>query len=96
MRRRGGGPKTKSVVMLGGENDSLKTAFLRDADPLMAIQIRGIKQVWILCPETGAAASKRIYAEMREQRQLILLPRQLRRRGQGSERLGRLRGVEAG
>src|SRR5581483_3061266 len=85
-------PETKSVVMLGSENDSLEPGLLRHAGPLAAIKIRRVEQPGVLGSQPGATAGEGIHAEVREHGELVLLPGQLRRRGNGAQGRGRLRG----
>ena len=50
--RIGRGPHTKTAMMLGSKDDASHTCLLTHPRPLPAVEIRGIKQLWIFIAET--------------------------------------------
>src|SRR5581483_11432147 len=62
MPGRGGRPKAKSIVMLGGENNSLEAAFPCGPHPLVTVKVRGVEKFWIFVAQPGAAAGKRVHS----------------------------------
>jgi len=92
----GGGPEAKAIVMFCGEDDAFESRFLCDAHPLIAIERGGVEEVGILRTEPGAAAGESVHAEMREQREFVFLPGELRGRGERTNGFRRFSGIQAG
>jgi len=64
-------------MMLGGDDNHLKTSFLKDSGPLPRIKSGWIKESWIFRSFSQFPIGKGVQAEMDEGRQFFCLPVQL-------------------
>ncbi len=74
MRGGAGGPKAKSVVVLGCKDDHLKACFLQRRNPLIGFEVGGIKQGRTLRAVTPFSTGKGVHAKVNEGGKLQLLP----------------------
>ena len=90
----------ESVVVFGGQDHSRDASGLGGADPLAAIQLRWIEQLFIFMPVAPLAVRERIHSKVDERGELVALPRDLAGRwmnldGLGEDRFQRIAGRQA-
>ena len=83
MARGARGPEAKPVVMFGGEDHRAKPSRPRRPRPLPGVEPGGRENRRVLRTVAPLSVGERVHAEMQEERQLVLLPFQLRARRRG-------------
>jgi hypothetical protein len=97
MSRQAAGPEAEAVVVLGGEDQRARTCRAGRARPLARVEARGIEDRGILGAVAPLAVGERVHPEVQEERELVALPAQLRRRRQRADgNLALARGKESG
>ena len=74
MRRGRRLPKTKAVMVLGGEDGVSHSSRFSHPRPLTAIEVRGMEECRILGPVAPLPTGKRVDAKVNEEAKLEILP----------------------
>ena len=77
------GPQAEAVVVFGGQDEKPDSGILEDGGPLPGVEVGGIEPPRIFLAVAPLAVSEGVHAEMSERDELVPLPGELLRGGNG-------------